>query len=264
MCMKYIEINTYKLCIEFNKLAQKESFNKWFNLNSGRIVLLRKKGMDEEKIANQESLPVNKIGLISFKFSNIGIFEWDRPLSMVKKILENHEFKTYLYVKVFGMDELWAITSLQSSKEFEKIEKEPIIAYTASLENALPLDLLAIDKIEKSQLPVGYVFFRKKDTGIKLQQIKKLLKKNSVPFLIGEINHPEGYSHFAAYTIENKSLQDLGRVAHELMGSLECLRWKAFLGVEHVWEGAGEKLKNKMQIAKELRLQISRWLRAIP
>jgi len=217
-----------------------------------------------EEITNQESLPINKIGLISFKFSNIGIFEWDRPLSMVKKILETHGFKTYLYVKVFGVDELWVITSLQSFKEFEKIEKEPSIAYTASLENALPLDLLVIDKIVKSQLPVGYVFFRKKDTSIKLQQIKKLLKKKSVPFLIGEINHPEGYSHFAAYTIDNKNLQDLGRVVHELMKNLECLRWRAFLGVEHIWEGATEKLKSKMQIARELRLQISRWLRIIP
>ena len=217
-----------------------------------------------EKLTNQESLPVHKTGLISFKFSNIGIFDWDRPLSTIKTVTEKHGFKPYLYVKVFGVDELWAITSLQSSNEFEKIEKEPIIAYTASLENALPLDLLAIDKIVKNQLPVGYIFFRKKDESIKLQQLNKLLKKTGVPFLIGEINHPEGYSHFVAYTIENKNLQDLARVAHELMRSLECLRWKGFLGVEHVWEGAGEKLKNKMQIAKELRLQISRWLRAIP
>jgi len=217
-----------------------------------------------EKFANQPSLPVHKTGLISFKFSNIGIFEWDRPLSMAKKILETYGFKTYLYVKVFGVDELWAITSLQGASEFEKLEKEPIIAYTASLENALPLDLLAIDKIEKKQLPVGYVFFRKKNKSITLQQIKKLLRKNSVPFLVGEINHPDGYSHFVAYTVENKNLQDLGRVVHELMRSLECLRWKAFLGVEHIWEGAGEQLKNKMQIAKELRLQISRWLRTIP
>ena len=154
-----------------------------------------------EKLTNQESLPVHKTGLISFKFSNIGIFDWDRPLSTVKTMTEKHGFKPYLYVKVFGVDELWAITSLQSSNEFEKIEKEPIIAYTASLENALPLDLLAIDKIVKNQLSVGYIFFRKKDESIKLQQIKKLLKKNGIPFLIGEINHPEGYSHFAAYTI---------------------------------------------------------------
>jgi hypothetical protein len=213
---------------------------------------------------NQESLPVQKTGLISFKFSNIGIIGWDRPISMVKEVLSKHGFKTYLYVKVFGVDELWAITSLESSSVFENTEKEPIVAYTASLENALTLDLLAIDRIEEKQLPVAYVFFRKKDEKIKLQKIKKLLKKNAIPFLIGEINHPEGYSHFAAYTVENKNLQDLAKVAHDLMKSLDCIRWRAFLGVEHIWEGAGEKLKNKMQIAKELRRQISRWLRAIP
>ena len=214
--------------------------------------------------ASQESLPVYKTGLISFKFSNIGIIKWSRPLSIVKEILKKHGFKTYLYVKVFGVDELWAITSLESSSVFENTEKEAIVAYTASLENALPLDLLAIDRIEQKQLPVAYLFFRKKDGKIKLQQIKKLLKKNAIPFLIGEINHPEGYSHFAAYTVENKNLQDLAKVAHELMKNLDCIRWRVYLGVEHIWEGAGEKLRNKMQIARELRLQISRWLRAIP
>jgi hypothetical protein len=218
----------------------------------------------EKNSTNQDKLPVYKTGLISFKFSNVGIIDWDRPLSTVKKILKKHGFKTYLYVKVFGVDELWAITSLESSSVFENTEKEPIVAYTASLENALPLDLLAIDRIEKKQLPVGYVFFRKKDENIKLQKIRSILKKNAIPVLIGEINHPEGYSHFAAYTVENKNLQDLAKVAHNLMKSLDCIRWRAYLGVEHTWEGTGEKLKNKMQIAKELRRQISRWLRAIP
>jgi hypothetical protein len=214
--------------------------------------------------SNPESLPIQKTGLISFKFSNVGIAKWNRPLSKVKKILKNHGFKTYLYVKVFGVDELWAITSLESSSVFEKTEKEPIVAYTATLKNALPLDLLAIDKIEKNQLPVSYIFFTKKEGIIDLQKIRKLLKKEAIPFLIGEINHPEGYTHFAAYTVENKNLQDLAKVAHDLMKNLDCFRWKAYLGVEHIWEGVGEKLKNKMQIAKELRLQISRWLRAIP
>jgi hypothetical protein len=213
---------------------------------------------------NIEALPVQKVGLISFKFSNVGIIKWNRPVSMVKKILKKHGFKTYLYVKVFGVDELWAITSLESSSVFENTEKESIVTYTASLKTALPLDLLAIDKIEKKQLPVGYIFFRKKDEKINLRKIRQLLKKNSIPFLIGEINHPEGYSHFAAYTVENKNLQDLAKVAHELMKNLDCITWRAYLGVEHIWEGAGEKLKNKMQIATELRLQISRWLRAIP
>jgi hypothetical protein len=216
------------------------------------------------KTSNPDALPIQKTGLISFKFSNVGIVKWNRPLSMVKKILRKQGFKTYLYVKVFGVDELWAITSLESSNVFEKTEKESIVTYTATLKTALPLDLLAIDKIEKNQLPVGYVFFTKKEGNIKLQRIKQLLKKSAIPFLIGEINHPEGYTHFAAYTVENKNLQDLAKVAHNLMKNLDCFRWKVYLGVEHIWEGAGEKLKNKMQIAKELRRQISRWLRAIP
>lgn len=216
------------------------------------------------KKSNPESLSIQKIGLISFKFSNVGIVRWNRPISKVREILKNHGFKTYLYVKVFGVDELWAITSLESSNVFEKTEKEAIVAYTATLKNALPLDLLAIDKIEKNQLPVSYIFFTKKERVVNLQKIRQLLKKDAVPFLIGEINHPEGYTHFVAYTVENKNLHDLAKVAHDLMKNLDCFRWKAYLGIEHIWEGVGEKLKNKMQIAKELRLQISRWLRAIP
>ena len=49
----------------------------------------------------KESLPVQKIGLISFKFSNAGIIGWDRPISMAKEVLNKHGFKIYLYIKVF-------------------------------------------------------------------------------------------------------------------------------------------------------------------
>jgi hypothetical protein len=205
--------------------------------------------------ALKQAATTQKIGLVSFRYSNVGIFSWNRSLSMIKKILENHDFKIYLYIKVFGVDE---------TGKLESLEREPIIAYTASLENSLPLDLIAVDKIVREQLPVGYLFFRKKDEAISLRRIDNLIKKNGIPFLVGEIDHPEGFSHFAAFSVGNKDLNALARVAHELMKSLECKRWKCYLGVEHVWEGHGEELKEKMEIARNLLRQIKHWARGIP
>jgi len=206
-----------------------------------------------------------RVVLVSFRFSNIEMFDWDRPIPMIKKVLEKYGFKIYLYIKVFGEDELWAITSLEETAKFETLVKEPVVAYAASLEKSLPLDLITIDAIIKEQLPVGYLFFRKKDKSISLHRMNNLItKKNGTPFLVGEIDHPEGFSHFAAFTVGSKDLNALARVAHELMKSLKCKSWKCYLGVEHVWEGHGEELKEKMQIAKFLMKQIKRWSRSIP
>lgn len=214
--------------------------------------------------ASKKTVPVQKIGLVSFRFSNIGIFKWDRPIPKIKAILEKNGFKTYLYIKVFGDDELWAITSLEETSKFEKLEIEPIVAYVASLENSLPLDLEAVDKIVREQLPVGYLFFRKKERPISLRRIENLIKKNGIPFLVAEIDHPEGFSHFAAFTVGNKDIKTLAQVAHELMKSLKCKRWKGFLGVEHVWEAHGEAVKEKMAVARKLLRQIRGWARGIP
>jgi hypothetical protein len=213
---------------------------------------------------SKELADAEKIGLISFSFSNIGIIGWDRPLSTIRKLLENYGFKTYLYIKVFGVDELWAITSFEKTHKLEALEKEPIVTYAASLENSLPLDLMAVDKIVQEQLPVGYIFFRKKDKTISLFRINNLIKKNGIPFLVGEIDHPEGFSHFAAFTVGDKDLNALAQVAHELMKSLECKRWKGYVGVEHIWEGHGEESKEKMEVARNLLKQIGRWARGIP
>jgi hypothetical protein len=208
--------------------------------------------------------PVQKIGLVSFKFSNIGILSWNRPISKIRGILEKYGFKTYLYIKVFGGDELWAITSFEGTGKTEILETEPIVAYAASLENSLPLELVTVDKIVREQLPVGYIFFRKKDKAISLRRIENLIEKNGIPFLVGEIDHPEGFSHFAAFTVGNNDLKTLARVAHELMKSLKCKRWRCYLGVEHVWEGHGEELKEKMKIARKLLKQIRSWAHGIP
>jgi glycerophosphoryl diester phosphodiesterase len=208
---------------------------------------------------------VQRIVLVSFRFSNIGMFGWDRPIPMVKEVLEKYGFKIYLYIKVFGEDELWAITSLEETFKFENLMKEPFVAYAASLENSLPLDLITIDSIIREQLPVGYLFFRKKGKSISLRRVNDLIiKKKGTPFLVGEIDHPEGFSHFAAFTVGSKDINVLARVAHELMGKLKCKRWKCYLGVEHVWEGHGEELKEKMHIARFLMKQIKRWSRSIP
>ena len=109
---------------------------------------------------------VQKIVLVSFRFSNIGIFRWNRPIKMVKDMLKKYGFQTYLYIKVFGKDELWAITSLAENSQFESLEKEPLVAYVAALENSLPLDLVAVDKIVEEQLPVAYLVLRKKDKSV--------------------------------------------------------------------------------------------------
>lgn len=207
---------------------------------------------------------VQKIGLVSFKFSNIGILGWDRPIPKIRETLEKYGFKIYLYIKVFGEDEIWAITSFEGTGKIEGVETEPIVAYAASLEKSLPLDLVTVDKIVREQLPVGYLFFRKKDKAISLSRIENLIKKNGIPFLVGEIDHPEGFSHFAAFTVGNKDLTALAQVAHELTKSLKCKRWKCYLGVEHVWEGHGEALKEKMKIARNLLKQIRGWARGIP
>jgi hypothetical protein len=214
---------------------------------------------------SKEAAVVQKVVLVSFRFSNIEIFSWERPIPMVKKVLEKYGFKIYLYIKVFGEDEMWAITSVEEAVKCENLVKEPVVAYAASLETSLPLDLMIVDAIIKEQLPVGYLFFKKKDSSISLQHIKNLIiKKNGSPFLVGEIDHPEGFSHFAAFTVGSKDLNALARVAHELMRSLECKRWKCYLGVEHVWEGHGEELKEKMAVARFLMKQIKRWSRSIP
>jgi len=207
---------------------------------------------------------IQRIGLVSFKFSNIGIFSWKRPLTMAKELLKKHRFKIYLFIKVFGKDELWAITSLTNTSKFESLEKEPLVAYVASLENSLPLDLIAVDKIVEEQLPVGYLFFRKKGESISLGRIENLIKKKGIPFLVGEIDHPYGFSHFAAFTVEDKSIKDLARVAHELTESIQCQRWECYLGVEHMWEGHGEELKEKMKTARRLLRVIKLWARGIP
>jgi hypothetical protein len=223
------------------------------------------KGEKQMAVTSKKATVAQKIVLVSFKFSNIGIFGWDRPIPKIKEVLKKYGFKIYLYIKVFGEDEVWAITSLEETVNFEHLVKEPFVAYVASLENSLPLDLITIDTIIKEQLPVGYLFFRKKEKSISLQRLKNLIiKKKGTPFLVGEIDHPEGFSHFAAFTVGSKDLNVLARVAHELMGSLKCKRWKCYLGVEHVWEGHGEELKEKMQIARFLMKQIKRWSRSIP
>ncbi len=205
-----------------------------------------------------------RIGLVSFRFSNIGIFSWNRPLKMVKQLLEKNKFKNYVYIKVFGKDELWAISSVTRTSNFESLEKEPLVAYVAYLETSLPLDLIAVDKIVEEQLPVGYLFFRKKGESVSLSRIENLIKKNGLPFLVGEVDHPEGFSHFAAFTVQGKRLKDLARVAHGLMEKLECQKWECFLGVEHIWEGHGEELKEKMKTAKRLLRVIKLWARGIP
>jgi hypothetical protein len=64
--------------------------------------------------------------------------------------------------------------------------------------------------------------------------------------------------------VGNKDLNALARVAHELMKSLKCKRWKCYLGVEHIWEGHGEELKEKMKIARKLLRQIRGWAHGIP
>ena len=207
---------------------------------------------------------VQRIGLVSFRFSNIGIFSWNRPLSMAKELMNKFKFKTYVYIKVFGKDELWAITSLTKTSKFESLEKEPLVAYVAYLENSLPLDLMVIDKIVEEQLPVGYLFLRKKSESVSLGKIESLIKKEGIPFLVGEIDHPEGFSHFAAFTVEDKNIKDLARVAHGLTESLECQKWECFLGVEHMWEGHGEELKEKMKTARRLLRVIKLWARGIP
>jgi hypothetical protein len=214
---------------------------------------------------SKEAVVAQKIVLVSFRFSNIGIFSWDRPIPMIKKVLEKYGFKIYLYIKIFGEDEVWAVTSLEKNVNFEDLVKESCVAYAASLANSLPLDLITIDIIIKEQLPVGYLFFRKKDKPTSLRRIKNLItKKNGSPFLVGEIKHPRGFSHFAAFTAGNKDLNALARVAHEVMEVLKCKSWKCYLGVEHVWEGYGEELKEKMTMAKFLMKQIKRWSRSVP
>jgi hypothetical protein len=73
--------------------------------------------------ALKEAATTQKIGLVSFRFSNVGIFSWNRSLSTIKKLLEKHDFKIYLYIKVFGEDELWAITSFEETGKLESLEK---------------------------------------------------------------------------------------------------------------------------------------------
>jgi len=81
---------------------------------------------------------------------------------MIEKILEKYGFKIYLTIKVLSEDELRTIACIEAPDKFESPEKEPIVTYAASLENSLPLDLLAIDRIVREQLPVGYLFSGKK------------------------------------------------------------------------------------------------------
>ena len=213
----------------------------------------------------KEAVVAQEIVLVSFRFSKIDIFSWDRPIRIIKKVLENYGFKIYLYIKVFGEDEVWAITSLEKNAKFENILREPCVAYVALLEKSLPLDLITVDTIIKEQLPVGYLFFGKKDKTISLHHVKNLIiKKKGSPFLVGEIKHPEEFSHFAAFTVVNKDLNALARVAHGVMGGFKCKRWKCYLGVEHIWEGYGEEMKEKMTMAKLLMKQIKRWARSIP
>ena len=229
-----------------------------------RLPLTCAKEEKQMATTSKKAAVAQKIVLVSFKFSNIGIFGWDRPIPKIKEVLKKYGFKIYLYIKVFGEDEVWAITSLEETANFERLVKEPFVAYVASLENSLPLDLEVVDKIVREQLPVGYLFFRKKERPISLSRIENLIKKNGIPFLVAEIDHPEGFSHFAAFTVGNKDIKTLAQVAHELMKSLKCKRWKGFLGVEHVWEAHGEAVKEKMAVARKLLRQIRGWARGIP
>jgi hypothetical protein len=228
------------------------------------LMDILKEKIEPMATTTKDVTPIQKIGLVSFRFSNIGILSWDRPISKVREILEKHGFKTYLYIKVFGDDELWAIISFEGTGKIENLETEPIVAYAASLEKSLPLDLEAVDKIVREKLPVGYLFFRKRAKTVSLNRVENLIKKNGIPFLVGEIDHPEGFSHFAAFTVGNKDLNALARAAHELMKRLKCKRWKCYLGVEHLWEGHGEELKEKIKVARNLLRQIRGWARSIP
>lgn len=202
-----------------------------------------------------------KLGLVSIKYSAIEEKDWVKTKDFLTNFFENQGLDAYILVRIFGRDEIWVVLSFTDFNSIERIEEEPFVIYTALFSGGLPLDEKIVGDILTKKFPVAYLLFRKRR--ISLGDIKSsIASAGGNSFLIAEVSHPKGFSHFASVTVKTRQIKKLNDVVYGAMKGINCKDWECVLGVKHSWSMVGRQVKTKPETGSEIAEIIQNWRKA--
>jgi len=196
--------------------------------------------------------------LVAVKHSLVEQEDWKITKQHIISELENEGLECLIIAKIFGKDELWVVCKTNNLDKIHKLEdRKEFVIHVATLLKANPLDKEILKDVINKKLPVGYLLFRMKTTS--LNDIENHIKNSdSKPFLVGIIDHPEGFTHVVIFTAENVSA--LHDAAYTVMRDIKCKRWECVLGVKHGWPKVTQK--KKLDAVSEMAKIINDWRRA--
>jgi hypothetical protein len=140
----------------------------------------------------------------------------------------------YVIARIFGKDEIWTISSYRTVESLRALRYEPSINYVAPLTHVLPLNEDLMKEIRAKKLPKAYIFIRTEE--LTLEDLSHFVTDSGgSPFLLGIINHPNGYNYFVALTTKTGRISDLNQTIHTIASKTSCEKWESWLGADHWW-----------------------------
>jgi len=213
--------------------------------------------MSKKSVKRERSI----ISLINARYSSIDKGDWNGTKNHLNGLLEDQGFETYLLIRIFGRDELWAVSSCKDAHSIETIEHKPYVIDVALLNRSLPFDEKTVGDVIRRGLPVGYLLFKKRNTT--LGDVKNSIEHaGGKPFLVAEIDHAKGFSHCIVMTFETTDTAEMNEIVYKFAENMKCKDWECFLGVKHGWPEAHKEIRKKLAVGSEIGEIIRDWYEA--
>lgn len=187
-------------------------------------------------LEKKDGLP--RLGFASIIFSEVHKENWRKTDSYLKHTFENNGLITILIIKIFGKNELWVVFKYSDPKDLDKLEDEQFFRYSALL-GKYSFNKKVADGITQKD-KVAYLFIKRKP--IKIERIKKGLKAvGGVPFLIGDMHHPHGYSHAILFKTKKTKILAIDNAVSLFTKNLGVKEYECVLASRHEWIEAKAK-----------------------
>ncbi|MCJ7633273.1 hypothetical protein MUP77_12890 [Candidatus Bathyarchaeota archaeon] len=201
------------------------------------------------------------ISLVNIRYSSVDKGDWKATEDYLNDLLEKRGLETFLFIRAFGKDQVWAVSSSKNVHSVEKIQQKPYVIDVAVLTRSLPFNQKVFGDIIKKELPVGYILLKKRNAI--LEHIKDSIEHaGGSPFLVAAIDHPEGYTHCVVVTIGTADIAELNETVYRFAKDMKCRDWECMLGAKHGWPKAHEEPRRKLEIGNEIGQIIKNWYEA--
>jgi len=159
--------------------------------------------------------------------------------------MEKKRLNPILFLKLFGKNEMWLVFEYDDPVKLSKLEDETFYRYT-SLLGTFSFNKEVVKKIIDRKDQVLYLLFRSKP--VEINKIEKNIKSiGGLPFLIGKISHPLGYTHAVFFGTKKKKLSDVDNDIFLLMRTLGINEYECLLGSRHDWVRTKAKTADYIQ-----------------